>query len=59
MEISVVSFERFLHGTHADRGAVAHEVYEAFSTLGWVYIKDHGIPQSNVDEIFELVRHAL
>lgn len=54
--ISEVSFEKFLNGDEADKRAVAAEVFDAFSTVGWVYIKDHGIPQSRVDEIFRLVR---
>ena len=55
-EIAVVSFERFINGGDADKHAVARELYEAFSTVGWVYLKDHGIPQSRVDHIFKLVR---
>lgn len=55
-EIAEVSFDRFLHGDAADRQAVAQEIYSAFSTVGWVYVKDHGIPQQRVDDIFELVR---
>lgn len=58
-EIAVVSFDRFLNGDHKDRFAVANEVYEAFATVGWVYLKDHGISQSRVDEIFELVSSSL
>lgn len=54
-EIAVVSFDRFLHGNDAERRAIARKLYEAFSTVGWVYLKDHGIAQSQVDEIFTLV----
>ena len=54
-DIAVVSFDRFINGDDADRKAVAKEVYNAFSTVGWVYISDHGIPQSRVDEVFKLV----
>lgn len=55
-EIAEVSFDRFLHGTDADKKAVAQEIYDAFSTVGFVYVKDHGIPQARVDEIFAVVR---
>ena len=58
-DIAVVSFARFIHGSDADKRAVAKELYEAFSTVGWVYLKDHGIPQERVDEIFSLVSHTL
>ncbi|KAF2728858.1 Clavaminate synthase-like protein [Polyplosphaeria fusca] len=55
-DIAVVSFERFINGNDEDKNAVAKELYEAFSTVGWVYLKDHGIPQSRVDEIFALAK---
>lgn len=54
-DIAVVSFERFLNGDTAEQQAVAQEIYDAFSTVGWVYVKDHGIHQERVDEIFALV----
>lgn len=57
-DIAVVSFGRFLNGHIEDRRAVAQEIYHAFSSVGWVYVKDHGIPQVRVDEIFALVRTA-
>lgn len=55
-EIAVVSFEKFLNGDDADKRAVAKNLYNAFSTVGWVYLKDHGISQERVDEMFGLVR---
>ena len=57
-DIAVVSFERFLSGNETDRRQVASEVYKAFSTVGWVYIKDHGIPQNDIDGVFMLVSHS-
>ncbi|XP_078359477.1 uncharacterized protein LOC144643951 [Oculina patagonica] len=33
---------------------VADEVYQAFSTVGFVYIKNHGISQEKIDGIFKL-----
>ena len=53
--IPVVSFEKFLSGDRSDQKEVAKKVYGAFSTVGFIYLKDHGIPQSRVDNIFELV----
>ena len=55
-DIAVVSFDKFLHGGDEDQRGVARQLYDAFSTVGWVYLKDHGIPQERVDEIFSLVR---
>lgn len=53
--IPVVSFEKFLKGDRTDQKEVAKRVYDAFSTVGFIYLKDHGIPQTRVDDIFELV----
>lgn len=55
-DIAVVSFDRFVNGSDADRRAVAKQVYDAFSSVGWVYISDHGV--SRVDEVFGLVRES-
>lgn len=54
-DIAVVSFDKFLNGNDAEKRAVAKEIYNAFSSVGWVYVKDHGIPQSRVDEVFDFV----
>ncbi|KAJ7333563.1 hypothetical protein OS493_017101 [Desmophyllum pertusum] len=32
---------------------LADQVYQAFSTIGFVYLKNHGIPQEMIDSIFE------
>jgi isopenicillin N synthase-like dioxygenase len=55
-DIAVVSFDSFINGSDADRQAVAKKVYDAFSSVGWVYISEHGIPQSRIDEVFDIVR---
>jgi isopenicillin N synthase-like dioxygenase len=55
-DITIVSFDKFINGGDAERRVVAKQLYNAFSTVGWVYLKDHGIPQERVDEIFKLVR---
>lgn len=53
--IPVVSFAPFFSGSREDQHAVAQKVYDAFSTVGFIYLKDHGIPQDEVDAIFEEV----
>jgi isopenicillin N synthase-like dioxygenase len=55
-DIAIVSFDKFINGGDAERRVVAKQLYNAFSTVGWVYLTDHGIPQKRVDEIFKLVR---
>lgn len=54
-DIAVVSFERFLNGDDKARQEVAAEIYDAFSSVGWVYIKDHGV--DGVEDAFKLVRY--
>jgi isopenicillin N synthase-like dioxygenase len=58
-DIAVVSFAPFIDGGDAERREVAKQLYEAFSTVGWVYLKDFGIPKERIDEIFGLVSCAI
>ena len=53
--IPVVSFAPFLTGDRSDQKAVARQVYDAFSNVGFIYLRDHGIASKKVDEIFQLV----
>ena len=57
--IPVVSFEKFLTGDRTAQQEVAKQVYDAFSSVGFIYLKDHGIPQTRVEEIFKLVSTIL
>jgi isopenicillin N synthase-like dioxygenase len=54
-DIALVSFEKFINGGDAEQRAVAKQLYEVFSTVGWMYPKDHSIPQERVEDIFGLV----
>lgn len=54
-DIAIVSFDKFIYGSDDDKREVAKQLYDAFSTVGWVYLKDHGIAQERVDEMFGLV----
>ena len=64
-DIPIVSFAPFLSGTKEEQHFVAQQVYDAFSTVGFIYLKDHGIPRSEVEAVFQevssvsghLVRH--
>ena len=55
-DIAVVSFDKFINGGDAEKRVVAKQLYNAFSSVGWVYLSDCGIPQERVNEIFGLVR---
>lgn len=54
--VPLVDFGNFLHGSPSDRSRIAHEIDEAFRNVGFVYLRNHGIPQSRVDECFNWVR---
>ena len=54
-EIAVVDFACFnyfdgtdLSESNAEVERLAQEIYDAFTTIGFVYIKNHGIPEEEV-----------
>jgi hypothetical protein len=48
----IVSFKPFLHGSKEQRYAVGKELYNAFHQYGWVYLKDFGISEDEIDAMF-------
>lgn len=42
------------HSSSSEISQLADEIYQAFCTVGFVYIKNHGIPQEKIDTIFKL-----
>lgn len=52
----IVSFQNFISGSEAEKRAVAQELYNAFHTYGWIYLKDFGISADEIDEMFAAVR---
>jgi isopenicillin N synthase-like dioxygenase len=55
----VISFAPFLSGSAVEQREVAQKLYDAFSIYGWVYLKDFGISQEEVDELFLTVSSYL
>lgn len=54
--IPIVDFSAFVDGfVDGDRAKVAKEIDEAFRNAGFVYLKNHGVPQSQVKECFSWV----
>lgn len=51
----VVSFSPFLKGSAAEQRKVAQKLYDAFSVYGWIYLRDFGITQQEVDKLFATV----
>lgn len=55
MVIPVIEFGLFRKGNPIEKQRVAEDVLQAFKNVGFVYLADHGIPQSQVDTVFDLV----
>jgi isopenicillin N synthase-like dioxygenase len=56
MTIPIVDFSPFLHGTEAEKKEVASQIDSAFSNIGFVCLKNHGIPIDTIDECFQWVK---
>jgi hypothetical protein len=53
--VPIVDYGLFLHGGDEDKRKVAAQIDEAFRTVGFVCLVNHGIEQAKVDECFEWV----
>jgi isopenicillin N synthase-like dioxygenase len=51
VKIPVIDFAPFLQGGQADQQAVAEQIYAACRDLGFMYLSNHGIPQSLLDQL--------
>jgi isopenicillin N synthase-like dioxygenase len=51
-EIPVVDMTGFIGGSDAKRKAIADEVAEACSTVGFLYMAGHGLSQTLIDDTF-------
>lgn len=51
----VVSFQSFISGSEMEKRAVAQQLYDAFHTFGWIYLKDFGISETDIDQMFAIV----
>ncbi len=60
-EIPVLDFAPYLNGEPGGREKVAEQLREITKTVGFFYLKNHGIPQSLIDDAFVQNRrfHAL
>ncbi|PUU81482.1 hypothetical protein B9Z19DRAFT_1077052 [Tuber borchii] len=50
--IALIDFSLFLHGDEQEKKAVAKRVVDGFKEAGFIYIKNHGIPQETIDQVF-------
>ncbi|KAH0541396.1 hypothetical protein FGG08_004160 [Glutinoglossum americanum] len=51
--VPIVDYGSFLHGSNEDKRKVAAQIDDAFRTVGFVCLVNHGIEQAKVDECFE------
>ncbi|GME51075.1 hypothetical protein GTA08_BOTSDO04024 [Neofusicoccum parvum] len=51
--VPIVDFGPFYTGDNAAKKAVAEQLDEALHTVGFMYLKNHGVPQEKVDGAFE------
>ncbi|OJD35885.1 flavonol synthase flavanone 3-hydroxylase [Diplodia corticola] len=54
--VPIVDFGPFYTGDEAAKKAVANQLDNALSTVGFVYLKNHGVPKERVDAAFEWSR---
>jgi hypothetical protein len=52
--IPIIDLTPSFSSSLADRQAVANEIHDACTTVGFFYIKGHGIPQSVCDDVLKL-----
>lgn len=53
--LPVIDFGRFCTGSSEERMHTASEVDAALKTVGFFFLKNHGIPQSEIDASFNEV----
>ena len=51
-EIPVIDFEPFIKGDAAARQTVVQQIYQACHEVGFMYLKNPGIPQDLIEELF-------
>jgi isopenicillin N synthase-like dioxygenase len=50
--IPIVDFGAFLHGKAEDQDKIAKEIDDAFRSMGFVYLKNHGVRKELLEECF-------
>ncbi|MEM9482630.1 MAG: 2-oxoglutarate and iron-dependent oxygenase domain-containing protein [Cyanobacteria bacterium P01_F01_bin.116] len=52
VKIPIIDFARFLTGNSAHRRQVAQEIFQACHKVGFLYLKNHGIPSAAIERAF-------
>lgn len=50
--IPIIDFSKFLNGDLNDKLKVAHDILNAFKSVGFVYLDNHGIPLDTINHVF-------
>ena len=56
MSIPSVDLAKFTQGTAAERNEFVAELGKAYEEVGFVAVKNHGIPQQLIDELYQYVK---
>lgn len=56
-DIRTLDFSRFLDGDCSTRSEFATQLVDCLSTVGFVKLKNHGISDEEIRQLFEMVRH--
>jgi isopenicillin N synthase-like dioxygenase len=51
-DIPLIDFGLFLKGDEKEKQKAAEDIDDAFRNLGFVYLKNHGVPKEMVEECF-------
>lgn len=52
VQIPIIDFEQFIRGDAASRQAVVQQIYQACHEVGFMYLKNPGISQDLIDQLF-------
>ncbi|KAK3067945.1 hypothetical protein LTR53_014866, partial [Teratosphaeriaceae sp. CCFEE 6253] len=52
LEIPLIDFSAFTAGDETTRRTTAQAILEGFQTAGFIYLRNHGVPQSEVQSTF-------
>ncbi|KAJ3330736.1 hypothetical protein HDU76_004999 [Blyttiomyces sp. JEL0837] len=50
--IPIIDFGKFLHGSPSDRLETAKSLVDAYKSVGFIYLSNHGIPEEQIETVF-------
>ena len=51
--LQLIDFSKYLTGDEEARRACGKQIFDAFQSSGFIYLKNHGIPKSTVSKVFK------